>query len=189
MRGATSRGSNGVDWCTIPSLVRRPSETKIGQGGRSPNREHALLRRDHVEPAAETVEATALETVSLPHAADVADGEAVGQPSAPETSAPVAPGYNRVGSGRFLRASLALFLAGFATFSLLYCVQPLLPAFARDYGISPAASAMALSLTTGALAVAIFVSGAASQLLPRRGSRARCWAGCRRWRWPISQRS
>jgi YNFM family putative membrane transporter len=70
------------------------------------------------------------------------------------------------GSPAYRRASLALFLAGFATFSLLYCVQPLLPEFARDYRISPTASSMALSLTTGALAVSILVSGAVSQGLP-----------------------
>lgn len=73
------------------------------------------------------------------------------------------------GSAGYRRASVALFLAGFATFSLLYCVQPLLPAFAHDYRITPAASALALSLTTGALAVAILASGAIAQALPRRG--------------------
>ena len=72
------------------------------------------------------------------------------------------------GSRAYRRASLSLFLAGFATFSLLYCVQPLLPEFTRDYGISPGVSALALSVTTGALAMAIFASGALSQLLPRR---------------------
>ncbi|MFL0588458.1 MFS transporter, partial [Sphingomonas olei] len=73
------------------------------------------------------------------------------------------------GSLAYRRASLALFLAGFATFSLLYCVQPLLPAFAATYHVSAGASSLALSLTTGALAVAIFASGALSQSLPRRG--------------------
>ncbi|MET3712281.1 YNFM family putative membrane transporter [Sphingomonas trueperi] len=73
------------------------------------------------------------------------------------------------GSSSYRKASIALFLAGFATFSLLYCVQPLLPEFARDYHVAPGVSALALSLTTGALAVAIFISGAVSQMLPRRG--------------------
>lgn len=73
------------------------------------------------------------------------------------------------GSPAYRRASLALFLAGFATFSLLYCVQPLLPAFAATYHVSAGSSSLALSLTTGALAVAIFASGALSQSLPRRG--------------------
>lgn len=73
------------------------------------------------------------------------------------------------GTPPYRQASVALFLAGFATFSLLYCVQPLLPAFADSYHIDAATSAMALSLTTAALALTIFASGALSQLLPRRG--------------------
>lgn len=78
------------------------------------------------------------------------------------------PGLAR-GTASYRRASLALFLAGFATFSLLYCVQPLLPEFTRDYHVTPATSALALSFSTGALAFSIFVSGALSQMLPRRG--------------------
>jgi len=67
------------------------------------------------------------------------------------------------------RVGLALFLAGFSTFSLLYCVQPLLPVFARHYGISPAASSLSLSLSTGFLAASIMVAAAVSEGLGRRG--------------------
>ncbi|SEM27402.1 MFS transporter, YNFM family, putative membrane transport protein [Pseudoxanthomonas sp. GM95] len=67
------------------------------------------------------------------------------------------------------RIRLALFLAGFATFSLLYCVQPLLPEFARSFGVSAAASSLPLSLATGGLAIAIFCAGALSENLGRRG--------------------
>lgn len=67
------------------------------------------------------------------------------------------------------RIRLALFMAGFATFSLLYCVQPLLPEFARDFGVSAAASSLPLSLATGGLAIAIFCAGAVSENLGRRG--------------------
>lgn len=70
------------------------------------------------------------------------------------------PAYRRIG--------FALFFAGFSTFSLLYCVQPLLPEFARYFRLSPAASALALSLTTALLAVAIVASGAASGRFDRR---------------------
>ncbi|PVM88686.1 MFS transporter [Caulobacter radicis] len=68
-------------------------------------------------------------------------------------------------TGRLRRMSLALFLGGFSTFSLLYCVQPLLPTFARTFGLSPAQSAMALSLSTATLAVAILLAGGAAQRL------------------------
>lgn len=73
------------------------------------------------------------------------------------------------GTPAYRRVNVALFLAGFATFSLLYCVQPLMPEFAAHFGLTPAASSMALSLSTGALALAIVVAGALSQQLSRRG--------------------
>jgi YNFM family putative membrane transporter len=60
-------------------------------------------------------------------------------------------------------------LAGFSTFSLLYCVQPLLPAFADHFAVSPAGSSLALSLSTGMLALAIVCAAALSEGLGRRG--------------------
>ncbi|HEY0200607.1 MAG TPA: MFS transporter [Burkholderiaceae bacterium] len=72
------------------------------------------------------------------------------------------------GTSAYRRISLALFLAGFATFSLLYCVQPLLPLFAADFHVSAAASALALSFSTGCLAFAILCAGALSENLGRR---------------------
>ncbi len=87
--------------------------------------------------------------------------------AAPGSAAPPHPGIER-GSAAYRRANLALFLAGCSTFSLLYCVQPLLPEFARDFGLSPASSSLALSLSTAALAVAIFAVGALSQQVARR---------------------
>lgn len=67
------------------------------------------------------------------------------------------------------RIRLALFLAGFATFSLLYSVQPVLPEFARAFGVDAATASLPLSLATGALALAIFCAGAVSENLGRRG--------------------
>jgi YNFM family putative membrane transporter len=72
------------------------------------------------------------------------------------------------GSPAARRIGVALFLAGFATFSLLYCVQPLLPSFAAEFALAPATSALALSLSTGALAVAIMAAGALSERFDRR---------------------
>ncbi len=140
-------------------------QTKIGQERRSPNREHPLLRRDHAEPAAETIEATALETGSLPDAAAFAMARPSGRPARPALPS---PGYNRVGSGRFLRASLALFLAGFSTFSLLYCPQPLLPTLARVFGVDAAASSLSISFSTAALALSIVAAASLSDRLGRK---------------------
>jgi len=73
------------------------------------------------------------------------------------------------GTGIYRRTSIALFLAGFVTFSAIYGVQPLLPEFASDFGISAAQSSLALSLTTALLAVAIVCAGAGSEMFGRRG--------------------
>jgi len=67
------------------------------------------------------------------------------------------------------RISTALFLAGFATFSLIYCTQPVLPEFAADFHISPAESSLAVSVTTVCLAISILCAGALSESLGRRG--------------------
>ncbi|CAG4906928.1 MFS transporter [Paraburkholderia gardini] len=71
--------------------------------------------------------------------------------------------YLERGTRTYWRASLALLFAGYATFSLLYCVQPLLPAFSTAFGVSPAQSSFSLSLTTATLAFAIFVAGFVSE--------------------------
>ena len=72
------------------------------------------------------------------------------------------------GTAAFRRTNLALFAAGFATFGLLYCVQPLMPEFSHDYGVSEAVSALSLSLTTGVLAVAMLFAGALSDAWGRK---------------------
>ena len=73
------------------------------------------------------------------------------------------------GSRSYRKAAFALFLAGFSTFSLLYCVQPLLPTLAQDFDVSPAVSSLSLSLSTAFLAVAIFGAAALSEDVGRRG--------------------
>src|SRR5574337_480095 len=90
------------------------------------------------------------------------------------TSTPCVPessGYVHHGTPAFKRINLALFAAGFATFGLLYCVQPLLPEFTRDYGVSEAVSALSLSLTTGVLAFGMLFAGAVSDAWGRKPSR------------------
>jgi YNFM family putative membrane transporter len=87
---------------------------------------------------------------------------------APPLPPPLNPLWTRRGTPAYRRVSLALFLAGFATFSLLYGVQPLLPAMAAHFGVSPAESSLALSLSTGCLALAILGAGAVSASMQRR---------------------
>ncbi|MEJ2631971.1 MAG: MFS transporter [Acidihalobacter sp.] len=82
----------------------------------------------------------------------------------------VAPpaGYIEHGSQAFRHTNLALFAAGFATFALLYCVQPLMPEFSRDFHVAAAISSLSLSFTTGVLAFAMLVAGAFSDAYGRK---------------------
>ncbi len=72
------------------------------------------------------------------------------------------------GTPEFRRTNLALFSAGFATFALMYCVQPLLPLFARVFHVSAAVSSLAISTVTGSVAVAILLAGSVSEALGRK---------------------
>ncbi|MFL9923128.1 MFS transporter [Herbaspirillum lusitanum] len=86
----------------------------------------------------------------------------------PEQSAKAGESGILPGSDTYRRVSFALFLAGFSTFSLLYCVQPLLPAFTEEFHIGAAQSSLALSLSTGFLAFSILVGGVLSERLGRK---------------------
>src|SRR5574337_896482 len=88
--------------------------------------------------------------------------------SAPVAAADFPPPSIHHGTPAFRRTNLALFAAGFATFGLLYCVQPLMPEFSNRYGVSEAVSALSLSLTTGVLAFAMLFAGALSDTWGRR---------------------
>jgi YNFM family putative membrane transporter len=76
--------------------------------------------------------------------------------------------FIRHGTPLFRRTNFALFAAGIATFGLLYCVQPLMPEFSKDFGVSAAGAALSLSVTTGVLAVAMLVAGAVSDAWGRK---------------------
>lgn len=89
-------------------------------------------------------------------------------PEDAETAAVPWTGIER-GSPEFRRTIVAMLCAGFATFALMYCVQPLLPEFARDFRIDAATASLALSLTTGFMGLAMLVVSVVSESLGRRG--------------------
>ena len=68
----------------------------------------------------------------------------------------------------FARIVVAFFLGGFATFALLYCVQPLLPVFAREFSLTPAGASFSLSIPTLVMAPAMIVAGSVSDLFGRK---------------------
>ena len=85
---------------------------------------------------------------------------------APAPAAP--PAFIASGSADFHRTNLALFAAGFSTFALLYCLQPLMPELARVFHVGAAESSLAISLTTASLALALLVTGSLSEAWGRK---------------------
>ncbi|RNA68566.1 MFS transporter [Alteribacter keqinensis] len=76
--------------------------------------------------------------------------------------------YIRQGTPKFRKTSFAFFAAGFNTFAILYCVQPLMSALTDEFGVSPAAASLSLSLTTMALAISMLVFGSLSEVWGRK---------------------
>ncbi|MFH8464389.1 MFS transporter [Streptomyces sp. NPDC017991] len=73
---------------------------------------------------------------------------------------PGGPGYRRM--------SFALFLAGVATFALLYSTQALLPLISHDFGVTASTASWTVSAATGALALFVLPLSALSERFGRR---------------------
>ncbi len=63
---------------------------------------------------------------------------------------------------------MALIIAGFATFSSLYCVQSLLPIFSQEFHVSAGEASLVVSLATGALALTLLVASVISDRVGRQ---------------------
>ncbi|MEV5984443.1 MFS transporter [Streptomyces sp. NPDC052051] len=96
-------------------------------------------------------------------AADTKASTPVGADPVPAVDSRMTPG----GPG-YRRMSLALFLAGVATFALLYSTQALLPLVSHDFGASASAASWTVSGATGALALFVLPMSALSERFGRR---------------------
>ncbi|VVN45159.1 MFS transporter [Pseudomonas fluorescens] len=76
--------------------------------------------------------------------------------------------YIEKGTPMFMRTVLALFCGGFATFALLYCVQPMMPLLSHEYAINAAQSSLILSVATGMLAIGLLITGPLSDRVGRK---------------------
>lgn len=76
--------------------------------------------------------------------------------------------YIEYGTRPFLAVLFSLFLAGFAIFSSLYCVQPMMPIFAQYFQVSPTHSSFPLSFSTIALAIGLLFTGLISDRFGRK---------------------
>lgn len=79
-----------------------------------------------------------------------------------------AVGFIEKGTPVFRRIMLAMFSAGFATFALLYCVQPLLPVLSREFGMDAARASLVLSVATALLAAGLVATGPLSDAMGRK---------------------
>lgn len=66
------------------------------------------------------------------------------------------------------RITFAVAAAGLGSFALLYAPQPVLPQLAAEYGLSPGGASLAVSASTGALAVVVVPIAMLSERIGRR---------------------
>jgi YNFM family putative membrane transporter len=66
------------------------------------------------------------------------------------------------------RVKIAVAAAGISSFALLYAPQPVLPQLAAQYHLDPGGAALAVSVATGALAIAVLPIAALSEVVGRR---------------------
>ncbi|WP_180102287.1 MFS transporter [Acinetobacter sp. YH12126] len=76
--------------------------------------------------------------------------------------------YIEYGTRPFLAILFSLFLAGFAIFTSLYCVQPMMPILADYFHVSPTHSSFPLSFSTIALAIGLLFTGLISDRFGRK---------------------
>lgn len=72
------------------------------------------------------------------------------------------------GTPAFIKTVLALFSGGFATFALLYCVQPMMPLLSKEFSINAAQSSLVLSVSTAMLAFGLLITGPISDRIGRK---------------------
>lgn len=79
-----------------------------------------------------------------------------------------APQRLEAGTEGYRRANLAMFVAGFACFAMLYGTQPLLPMLVDYFGVSPATASLSVSAGTIALAAMLIPASLLSDRFGRQ---------------------
>jgi YNFM family putative membrane transporter len=102
-----------------------------------------------------------VKTAVAPHAHEI-------PPAAVDARVTVTESWIEKGTPAFLRTVLALFCGGFATFALLYCVQPMMPMLSQEFSINAAQSSLILSVSTAMLAIGLLITGPISDRIGRK---------------------
>nr|WP_295786643.1 MFS transporter [Rhodoferax sp.] len=82
---------------------------------------------------------------------------------APQPGAPIT-----AGTAAFNRINRAMVFGGFSTFSLLYCVQPVMPLLSEQFKLTPVQGSWILSISTLTLAISLIISSAISERVGRK---------------------
>lgn len=88
------------------------------------------------------------------------------EPQPPDKEQPRFEGHD-LHSPQYRKISISLFLAGLATFALLYDTQPVLPQISAHYGLRPDQAALSVSISTIGLALALLFVGPISEVRGR----------------------
>ena len=72
------------------------------------------------------------------------------------------------GTPEFRKTNIAVFSCGFSIFAILYCPQPVLPQLVQEFGVTPATSSLAVSLTAIVMAVAMLFASSLSEVVGRK---------------------
>jgi YNFM family putative membrane transporter len=88
-------------------------------------------------------------------------------PDETRTTSRLPPGI-AAGSPQFRRISVSLFIGGFLTFWLLWWVQPMLPFFASDFGVSAGKSSLLISAAAAGLAIGLLPAATLSDRYGRK---------------------
>ncbi|MDF2500497.1 MAG: major facilitator superfamily 1 [Anaerosporomusa subterranea] len=76
--------------------------------------------------------------------------------------------YIQKGTPQYWRAISALFLGTLASFGIMYCTQPLIPIFSKEFGLNPSVASLAMSVTSGGLAISMLVIAGLAGFLDRK---------------------
>ncbi|MFI5945621.1 MFS transporter [Streptomyces uncialis] len=120
----------------------------------------AVARFAGSTPATAGAAASSVPAVDSPAPASTAPAAPVPPADEDRRRAPGAPGFRRM--------SFALFLAGVATFALLYSTQALLPLISADFAVGAGDASWTVSAATGALALFVLPLSALSERFGRR---------------------
>lgn len=72
------------------------------------------------------------------------------------------------GSNAYWRAIVVLFLGSVAAFGAEYCLQPIIPVLAGEFGLTPATASLAMSFGTAGMAFSMIVIAAIARRLERK---------------------